>query len=114
KLTRGELVDLVAFLKALGRVSEFTVGKQSLVRNWEVMQPTDQAAHRLRRVSYAVAATDDPAFVWLPLTTIAAGTLPLAELPSLNVRNRGAAGSRGMAFVRTHVETTGSEVTLSF
>src|SRR5690606_5469084 len=85
KLTRGELVDLVAFLKALGRVSEFTVGKQSLVRNWEVMQPTDQAAHRLRRVSYAVAASDDAAFVWLPLTTSVAGTLPLAELPSLNV-----------------------------
>jgi putative heme-binding domain-containing protein len=114
KLTRSELVDLVAFLKALGRLPEFTVGKQPLVRNWEVMQPTDQAAHRLRRVSYAIAASDDPAFVWLPLTTNVAGTLPLEEMPTVSVNNRSAPGTRGVAFLRTHLETTGSEVTLSF
>jgi putative heme-binding domain-containing protein len=114
KLTRAELIDLVAFLKALGRLPEFTVGKQTLVRNWEVMEPTDQAAHRLRRVSYAVAASDDPSFLWLPLTTSVAGALPLAVLPTVSVKNRSAPGERGVAFVRTHVEATGSEVTLSF
>ena len=114
KLTRGELIDLVAFLKALGRLPEFSVTQRPLIRNWEVMQTTEQAAHRLRRVSYAAAATDDSAFTWLRGYSRVGGSLPVDELPTLSVENRSAPGSRGVAFVRTQFASDENPVRLAF
>ena len=114
KLTQQELIDLVSFLKALGRLPAYTVKQTPLVRSWQVMQPTDEAAYRLRRVSYAAAATDDAAFNWLTRYGTVGGLLPIRELSSINVENRSAPGTRGVAFVRTTIESTGESAHLRF
>ncbi len=111
KLTRAELVDLAAFLKALGRLPEFMVGTAPVARHWEVLEPTEQAAERLRRVSYAAAAGDDPAFAWRAVPSTVAGQLPLADLGELIVKYRTAPGARGVAFVRLKVEATSADQT---
>jgi putative heme-binding domain-containing protein len=106
KLTLEEMADLVAFLSALGRVPEFTVQRDPVVRRWLVMQPTDTALHQLSRTSYASAAEDLPAFQWSPAYSRVTGSLPVAELPELSIRNRTAEGSRGVSFVRCEFDVT--------
>jgi putative heme-binding domain-containing protein len=104
KLTQQELIDLTAFLGALGRLPEFTVGQRQFARRWQVLEATPAAAHQLRRTSYAQAATDDPAFQWRTAYSTVSGTLPLADLPEVSVRNRVAEGSRGVSFARCELE----------
>jgi putative heme-binding domain-containing protein len=106
KLTRQELVDLTAFLSALGRVPEYTLGQQSIARRWEVLVDTPPAANQLRRVSYAHATTDDPAFLWRAAYSEVSGELPLGDAPEIAVRNRSAPGERGVSFARCELETT--------
>ncbi|MCA8995995.1 MAG: HEAT repeat domain-containing protein, partial [Planctomycetaceae bacterium] len=98
-LTRDELVNLSAFLSALGRLPDYTVGTSPIIRHWNVMQPTDDAAFQLRRTSYATAATDPGRFQWTRAYSLVNGNLPLEEIPGVRVRNRVAAGDRGVAFV---------------
>ncbi|MCA9053957.1 MAG: HEAT repeat domain-containing protein, partial [Planctomycetaceae bacterium] len=106
KLTRRELVDLTAFLSALGRLPEYTLGQSQLARRWQAMQATPEAATQLRRVSYAQAATDDVAFRWQTAYSAVSGALPLDQLPEVAVKNRVAAGTRGMSFVRCEIEVS--------
>ena len=106
KLTQQELIDLTAFLSALGRLPEYTVSQSRIARRWQVMQAAQEAAHRLRRVSYAQAATDDAAFQWQTAYSTVAGVLPLSELPEVAVKNRSAAGTRGVSFVRCEIAVT--------
>ncbi len=110
-ITHQELVDLSAFLYALGRVPEFTIGTQPVVRHWEAIQATQPAAHQFRRISYAAATTDNPNFQWSRVYSHVDGNLTVAELPQLNIRNRVAAGNRGMSFVRTRFTTTAGTAT---
>ena len=115
KLTRDELVDLVAFMSALGRVEEFSVSRKPLARRWRVMSATPQAAFRLRRTAYSQAAQDDEAFEWKPVYSRVNGELPLDVLPEVTVRNRVAAGTRGVAFARCELAVTqGGNVELQF
>lgn len=79
-LTKDELVDLVAFLRALGREPAFTVSIDPIVRGFETLTFTKEAHQRLNRTSTDSAATDDPAFQWRPITTRVSGELPIAEL----------------------------------
>lgn len=106
KLTRKELVDLVRFLSELGRTEPFSIRSQSVVRRWESLDPTPDAAHRLRRTSYSSTTADDPAYSWSPVYSTVSGDLPLGDLPDVRVRNRIAPGDRGMAFVRFEMEAT--------
>ena len=106
KLTREELADLVAFLSALGRLPEFTIQRDPVVRRWLVMQPSDAAAHQLSRTSYASAAEELPVFQWLPAYSQVEGSLPFGELPELSIRNRTAEGARGVSFVRCELNVT--------
>ena len=70
---------------------------------------TDEAAYKLRRTSYASAAGNDPAFTWAAKYSTVSGSLPTLELPVVAVKNRSAAGSRGIGFARCNliVETAG-------
>ncbi len=65
-LTKAELVDLVTFLTALGRVPEFTVSTEPIVRSFETLIYSDEANRRLNRTSTDTAASDDPAMKWRP------------------------------------------------
>ncbi|MCR9200414.1 MAG: HEAT repeat domain-containing protein [Planctomycetaceae bacterium] len=103
-LTDREIAALVRFLSELGRTPEYTMSRRQLARTWETMQPTQQAAFRLRRTSYAMAATDDPAFTWSRAWSVVGGSLPLSDIPSVTVRNRVAAGSQGVGFARCRLQ----------
>jgi putative heme-binding domain-containing protein len=106
KLTQKELADLTAFLSALGRTPEYTLGQQQLARRWQVLESTPEATHAIRRVSYARAAVDDPAFRWRTAFSAVSGSLPLGELPDLPVRNWNANQGAGISFARTEIEVT--------
>ncbi len=80
-LTRQELVDLIRFLSELGKIGEFALGQDVVVRRWDVLQPTPEAYQRIRRTSFDTAATEDAAFRWGPAISQVNGELPLSELP---------------------------------
>lgn len=109
-LTDQELASMVRFLSELGRTPEFTIGRRQVARTWQIMQATQDAAFRLRRTSYATAATNDPAFNWLPRFSTVAGLLLMDDVPVVSVRNRSAAGARGVGFARclVTIETAGT------
>ncbi|MFK8113873.1 MAG: PVC-type heme-binding CxxCH protein [Rubripirellula sp.] len=79
-LTKTDLVDLIAFMSALGRTPEYTVSTESIVRQFESLIYTNEANRRLNRTSTDTAASDDPAMQWKPLTSKVDGTLPISEL----------------------------------
>ena len=106
KLTRRELVDLVRFLSELGKVGKFAISRERVVRRWRVMNDSADARFRLRRTSYQSASGDDPAYVWSPAYSKVEGGLPLSDIPELRVRNRVAAGTRGVGFVRCELDVT--------
>lgn len=106
KLTQRELLDLAAFLAALGRLPDYTVSPTPVARRWQVLEATPAAATQLRRVSYAHAATDDPAFQWRTMYSTVNGGLPLEDVPDVGVRNRSAPGERGVGFARTEIEVS--------
>ena len=105
-LTDEELASLVRFLSELGRTTDFTISRQRFARTWTLMQATPEAAYQLRRTSYSQSATDDPAFAWAPHYSSVSGALPISEVPVVEVRNRSAAGSRGVGFARTALNVT--------
>jgi putative heme-binding domain-containing protein len=83
QLTRSELVDLVRFLSELGKVGDFAVGSERVVRRWQALTLTKEGLHRMNRTSYDIAATDDPALTWESAYSRVGGELPLAGLPQL-------------------------------
>ena len=103
-LTDHELAALVRFLSELGRTPEYTISRRQLARTWEVMKATDEAAFRLRRTSYATASRDDREFVWEKKYSNVSGNLSPLDLPVVAVKNRSAAGSRGVGFARCYLE----------
>jgi putative heme-binding domain-containing protein len=79
-LTKDELVELVAFLSALGRDPAFTVSTDNIVRNYETLVFSPEANRRLNRTSTDAVATDDATFTWRQVTTRVDGQLPIEEL----------------------------------
>lgn len=79
-LTKDEVVDLVAFLTALGRDPDFTVSTDLLIRNFETLTFSPEANRVFNRTSTDAVASENAAFVWRPVTTRVNGTLPVAEL----------------------------------
>lgn len=79
-LTKDELVDLVAFLTALGRDPAYTVSTDLLIRNFETLTFSPDANRVLNRTSTDAVASDNAAFSWRPVTTRVNGTLPVEEL----------------------------------
>lgn len=100
ELTDLQIAALVRFMSELGRTEDYTINRQPMARTWKVMNATNEAAFRLRRTSYATAATDDPAFQWSTRFSKVNGELPDRDIPIVAVRNRSAAGNRGVGFVR--------------
>ena len=82
-LTKAELVDLVRFLSELGKVGDFAIGNERVVRRWRTLTWTKEGHHRLNRTSYDIAATDDPALTWTGAYSRVGGELPLDALPQI-------------------------------
>jgi putative heme-binding domain-containing protein len=112
-LTRQELIDLTAFLSALGRLPDYTISTSPMIRSWRALLPTPEARQTLRRNSYAAAATAAAELQWQPVVTTVRGDLPLTELPAMEIGLRIAPGSQSTSFVQTTLEVPASgELTL--
>ncbi len=83
-LTREELVHLVTFLSKLGKVGDYAVSKTPTLRTWQALAHTREANHRIRRTSFDIVTTDDPALTWRPVYSQVNGTLPLGDLPQFD------------------------------
>ncbi len=113
-LTDREIASLVRFLSELGRTPEYSISRRQLARTWDVMQATDEAVNRLRRTSYGMAASDDPAFLWKKQYSTVAGSLPMNDIPTASVR-KGSADVPGVGFARCLLKTeTAGKVVLRF
>lgn len=106
KLPKQDVIDLVGFLSALGRVQEFSIKPGTQVRHWNVMSATNEAAYRLRRTSHTQATTDDTAFTWKPAYSKVSGELPLSDLPEVGIRRRSEKGTYGFSFAYFDIEVT--------
>lgn len=97
-LTKEELIDLVAFLSALGRLSNFTVSTDPVVRSFETLVLSEDAIRRLNRTSIDSVASehDNETLKWRLITTKVDGTLPLEELEVFKQN----AGTPPLSFVR--------------
>jgi putative heme-binding domain-containing protein len=80
-LTRAELVDLVRFLSELGKIGPYALGKERVVRRWQVLDATPEARQLLAKNGNSAATGDEPALVWNPAYSTVGGTLPLDDLP---------------------------------
>ena len=104
RLTESEFRDLVAFLGALGRVSEYTVKPELIMRRWEVMLPTQPAAFAITRTSLKTSAQDLPDFKWQTIYSTVGGKVPLAEVPHMHTRYGLKPGDKGASFLRSRLE----------
>lgn len=100
KVTHQELLDLTHFLSRLGKPGPFAVSRRRLARRWQALDATQQARFRIRRTRDGQVTGNDPAFNWSPHYATVAGSLPLAELPMLTLRNR------SVSFVRCEITVT--------
>jgi putative heme-binding domain-containing protein len=80
-LTRSELLDLVRFLSELGKIGPYAVNKARVVRRWQALQPTPEAARRLGLVKLDELAAEHPAWAWGSAYSQVSGNLPLAQVP---------------------------------
>jgi putative heme-binding domain-containing protein len=128
-LTRFELVDLIRFLSELGKIGPYSVGKDRLVRRWQVLEATPSASRELRRWGLQTVAKpggsdnggngngsrygsgDSAALTWSPAYSEVSGTLPLANLPAIALGalpGTGAeVGATGFARCQLDVSTPG-------
>jgi putative heme-binding domain-containing protein len=86
-LTRAELLDLLAFLSAMGKPGAYAVGTDRVFRTWRALEGSAALGDRIRRKGLdALAAPSDD----LPTTSIytnVSGNLPLGELPTIRAYN---------------------------
>jgi putative heme-binding domain-containing protein len=106
RLTTSEVVDLVRFLSELGKVGDFQVSRERLVRSWQTLIPNQQAQFRVRRTRLASIAQDDPAFSWKAIYSRVDGTLPANRLPALPFRGPFQKAPSPLVFVRFDFEVT--------
>jgi putative heme-binding domain-containing protein len=110
-LTRAELVDLARFLSELGKVGDFAIGKQRVVRRWQSLVWTNEGHRRLNRTSHDTAATTDPALTWRSEYSRVSGELPVQSFGKFVVHR----GNDPTSFVRFEVEvSTPGKLALAF
>jgi putative heme-binding domain-containing protein len=96
-ILENELADLVSFLSSLGRVPEWSLGTDKVVRGWQVLQSTPEGLERLFQDGPEVVGAGHDELTWGPAYSTVGGELPLAELPLLNHRywhNKGYSAAR--------------------
>jgi len=96
-LLDSEAADLISFLAALGRVPEWSVGTERVVRTWEVLQNSPVIMQRLFQSGPELVAADHEELVWAPAYATVAGGIPVAEFPKVEHRywmNKGYSAAR--------------------
>lgn len=107
KLTRAEVVDLAAFLAALGRDPNFTVQQTPTARRWLVLEATKEGSHQFNRNGIQEAVKDNPAFTWKPIYSQVNGNIPTASLPDIKTLGQ-SKGNRGLTVLRGEIEAAGN------
>ncbi len=100
KLTHQELVDVVRFLSELGKVGGLQISRERIVRNWQVLLPSDDVDFKLRRTRLGSVTEDDPAFNWQPAYSRVTGELPLDDQPKVMYRGPFQNAPSGLTFLR--------------
>jgi putative heme-binding domain-containing protein len=103
KLTRHEMVDLVAFLSSVGRVPDFTVGQSPIARRWDVLAASQDTQHQFYRLGLQEVTRDNPVFKWQRVYSRVNGELPVTALPDMKMLGQ-SKGNRGLTFVRCEIE----------
>jgi len=103
KLTRQELIDLAAFLSAVGRVPDYTIGQSQIARRWDVLAASQEIAHQFYRLGLQEATRDNPVFKWQRIYSRVNGELPATTLPDMKMLGQ-SKGNRGLSFIRCEME----------
>lgn len=103
-LTRQELLDLVRFLSALGKIGDYSVSKERLIRRWEVLEANGPAITAVvrDRIDAAALKADDRAFRWTPVFSMVSGELPLDVAPPFPT----AGSPTKVGFLRARLDVT--------
>ncbi|MEO6810098.1 MAG: HEAT repeat domain-containing protein, partial [Isosphaeraceae bacterium] len=101
-LTHGELLDLTRFLSELGKIGPFAVGQARLVRRWQVLEPSAESSHSLRRFGLVAASNPEPSWTWNPAYSQVSGVLPLNSLLTFKLSE----SSSRLGVVRCQVDVT--------
>lgn len=81
KLTRAELVDLVRFLSELGKVGDYQLGRERVVRRWQTLINTETGFTKIRRDRIGSTVEDSADFTWSSSYSTVRGLLPVTDLP---------------------------------
>ncbi len=106
-LTKSELVDLVAFLAALGRDPNYTVSTEPIIRSFETLVYSPESNRYLNRTSIDSAATSAAMLQWRMVTTTVDGRLPIDELDVFKPHQT----TPPISFVRWDLEVPPGETT---
>jgi putative heme-binding domain-containing protein len=107
KLTRAEVVDLAAFLSALGRDPNFTVSQTPTARRWQVLEATKDSSYQFNRNGIQEAVKDNPAFTWKTVYAHVNGDIPTASLPDIKTLGQ-SKGARGLTILRGEIDAAGN------
>jgi putative heme-binding domain-containing protein len=107
KLTRAEVVDLAAFLAALGRDPNFTIVQTPTARRWQVLLATPEASHQFNRNGIQEAVKDNAAFSFKTVYSQVNGDLPTNSLPDIKTLGQ-SKGNRGLTVLRGEIEAAGN------
>jgi putative heme-binding domain-containing protein len=103
-LTRGELLDLVRFLSELGKVGPYSVGRERVVRRWQILDPTPEGQRLLRRRSPLDLMSSNPSLRWEPVYSTVTGLLPRDDIPNLEVSSTTGKETRKVGLVRCQLD----------
>jgi hypothetical protein len=76
----------VRFLSELGKVGPYSVGRERVVRRWQVLDPTPEGRQLLRRRGFSALTSTHSSLRWEPVYSTVAGLLPRVDIPRLEVR----------------------------
>ncbi|WP_165073659.1 PVC-type heme-binding CxxCH protein [Paludisphaera rhizosphaerae] len=110
-LTRGELVDMVRFLSELGKIGDYAVSKERVLRRWQSLMSTKESATAMIRTSVEAVIHGQESMPWKRYYTTVAGRVLPRELPAVPR----VGGAPPISLLRSEVEvTTPGAVRLKF
>ena len=98
-LTRAELRDLVRFLSEIGKIGNYSVGKESTARRWRVLEKAPVGFEA--GAKSVIGGPGDAGLSWIPAYSRVSGVLPLSALPG------GSKKGTGYAWCQLRVVTSG-------
>jgi putative heme-binding domain-containing protein len=107
-LTRGEFLDLVKFLRSLGKVEPYLVGNRKFARRWQMLMPTKEVFTLLNRRGLTALVSEEN-LIREPLYSTVSGKVLVSELPKIRVVKS------DTSVIRTQLEVkSAAKVTLVF